>query len=200
MSDKALQKKIHTLETVFNRIYRERMSDMPMINRKLSVHAVGFQRWNQDYLGILITPWFMNLMLLPGDSKNWSGLQELGKQTHLFPSGRYEFIIGREQHIGTYQMCSLFSPMFEFASDQSALETAEIIMQELMNSENQDELHIKPEQLEQIWKGERQDQLASEEQPVEPARNPEHPSLGEKLQKPISRRQLMRGMFGSAED
>ncbi len=195
MSNNALNQKIYTLEAVFNRIYRERMSDMPMVNRQLEVHAIGFQPWNQHYLGVLITPWFMNLMLLPGDSEDWSGLQELSKQTHVFPSGRYEFIIGRDDDIGSYQMCSLFSPMFEFTSDDTAVETAQIIMQELMNSDNQDEPHIKPEQMQKIWYGEQFEDDENDKLELEPAQVQEGPSLSEKLQKPISRRQLMRGMF-----
>ena len=195
MSNNALEQKIHTLETVFNRIYKERMADMPMVNRQLEVHAIGFQPWDQHYLGVLVTPWFMNLMLLPGDSEDWSGLRELSKQTHVFPSGRYEFIVGRDDDIGCYQMCSLFSPMFEFASDETAVETAQIIVQELMNSDNQDEPHIRPEQMQKIWYGEKIEDEENDKLELEPVQVQEQPSLSEKLQKPISRRQLMRGMF-----
>ena len=47
------------------RIQRERMADIPLLNPALEVQAVGFSVWEAYCLGVLITPWFMNLMLLP---------------------------------------------------------------------------------------------------------------------------------------
>ena len=57
------------LESAFERVRRERMIDVPMLNPRLAVQAVGFRDWRGGWLGILITPWFMNLMLLPGDHR-----------------------------------------------------------------------------------------------------------------------------------
>ena len=202
MSDKAETVIARKLETVFNRIYQQRMLDVPMINDKLQVHAIGFQPWQQHYLGVLSTPWFMNLMLLPGENEDWSGLAELGKQSHSFPSGRYEFITGFEAEIGKYQMCSLFSPMFDFADDEAAVETAGIIMQEIMNQKNQDEAHIQPQQIESIWKGENND--ATDVTITTPsgsdAETEQRPLISERLQKPVSRRELLRGMFKPDSD
>lgn len=201
MSDNAEIEIARKLEAVFNRIYKERMSDMPMVNDKLQVHALGFQPWQQGYLGVLSTPWFMNLMLLPGPQQDWSSLQELGKQSHVFPSGRYEFITGYEAEIGKYQMCSLFSPVFEFADDDSAVETAQIIMRELMQPQNQDEPHIQPQQMEAIWKGEPTadiDQATDASSSSAP--ETERPLLSEQLQQPVSRRELLRGMFRTDGD
>ena len=36
-----------------------------MVNPALAVEAVGFRPWGEHWLGILITPWFMNLVLMP---------------------------------------------------------------------------------------------------------------------------------------
>jgi [NiFe] hydrogenase assembly HybE family chaperone len=202
MSNKAEFEIARKLETTFNRIYKERMTDMPMVNDKLQVHAIGFQPWQQHYLGVLSTPWFMNLMLLPGEQQDWSELHELSKRSHIFPSGRYEFITGYEEEIGKYQMCSLFSPMFEFADDESAVETAEIIIQELMNTQNQDEIHVDPHQMENIWKGEDVPEIEPQQATINNTNNPEaeKPMISERLQQPLSRRELLRGMFNPDGD
>ncbi len=202
MSDKPETVIAGKLETVFNRIYQQRMSDVPMINDKLQVHAIGFQPWQQHYLGVLSTPWFMNLMLLPGEQEDWSGLAELGKQSHSFPSGRYEFITGFEEEIGKYQMCSLFSPMFDFADDEAAVETASLIMQEIMSEKNQDEMHVQPHQIESIWKGENNDatDVTINTQSEPEAEAGQRPLISERLQKPVSRRDLLRGMFKPDSD
>lgn len=202
MSDKPENQIARKLEDVFNRIYRERMTDMPMINDRLQVHAIGFQRWQQHYLGVLSTPWFMNLMLLPGEQQDWSEIHELSKHSHVFPSGRYEFTAGYEQQIGKYQMCSLFSPMFEFADDNSAIETAQIIMQEIMHTHNQDEIHVTAQQMETLWKGEDIPDIETQTATINKTNNlaSEKPMISERLQQPLSRRELLRGMFNSHGD
>ena len=99
-----------------------------MINIRLGIHAIGFQRWQNNFMGILITPWFMNLVLLPVHEDDWSDMVELSKHSHAFPSGVYEFLVCYDSDIGYYQICSLFSPMFEFPDDAVAIETAEIVL------------------------------------------------------------------------
>ena len=121
------------LETTFAQIQEERMQDVPIINTTLRVEAVDFRRYQGYWLGVMITPWFMNLMLLPADDSDWSDLQELSEQSHVFPSGRYTFIVGRESSLGTYKSCSLFSPMFEFADQVAAVDTAHAVMEALMD-------------------------------------------------------------------
>jgi [NiFe] hydrogenase assembly HybE family chaperone len=127
------------LEETYVRIQKERMRDMPLLNRKLRVEAVGFRDWGAySAIGVLITPWFMNLMLVSTDREAWRDLSVGGKVQHRFPSGRYEFIVGEEARIGRYQMCSLFSPMFEF-EDQAAAATADAAMSALLDEGNADD-------------------------------------------------------------
>ena len=109
-----------------------------MLNPALEVKAVGFRGWRGRCLGVLITPWFMNLMLLPAEGDEWEELQIGTRQLHNLPSGDYEFILGEEAGIGRYLSCSLFSPMFEFADQGAALATAEAVMTALMQPLNRD--------------------------------------------------------------
>jgi len=62
--------KVADLVTRYQAIYRERMRDLPIVNSRLAVEAVGFEQWEDKDLGILITPWFMNLVLFPGVGRN----------------------------------------------------------------------------------------------------------------------------------
>jgi len=185
-----IDEKVARLESAFNHIYKERMSDVPIINDKVEVRVIGFQRWQSSYLCIMITPWFMNLMLLPGEAENWQDKVETTASRHTFPSGNYEFLVGFEDAIGKYQMCSLFSPMFEFADNDAAVETAECAIRELMNIENVEESDIDSSQLEAIWNGteEHPDKVAAKEKAAATQL-----SLEEKMEQPISRRQLLRG-------
>ena len=65
------------LEAVFSMIERERMGDIPILNRALSVAAIGMRPFGEAWVCALVTPWFINLMLLPGTpdvAEAWSRL------------------------------------------------------------------------------------------------------------------------------
>ncbi|MGZ8175215.1 MULTISPECIES: [NiFe]-hydrogenase assembly chaperone HybE [Methylobacter] len=122
----------HALETTFNEILDKRMRDLPVVNASLSVQAVGFNRFGEDCLGILITPWFMNLMLLPGPDSHWRTQQPGTKIEKHFPYGAFEFTLGNEPQMGIYALCSLFSPMFQFENQAAALAAAQSALQGLL--------------------------------------------------------------------
>ena len=121
------------LETAFRHIHEQQMRDMPMLNPALRVEALGFRRWNEHWLGVLITPWFMNLMLLPRMPASWRPIGERETRHYVFPAGVFEFIGGRLTALGDYQACSLFSPMFEFATQTSAHDTAQAAIEALFD-------------------------------------------------------------------
>jgi len=107
----------------FRRIRQERMADVPL--PPLEVEAVGFRRWNGHWLGVLITPWAMSLMLLPGAAEGWDLPGDNEKRAVAFPSGNYAFLAGTEEGLGEYQSCSLISPVAHFPDQETARLTAE---------------------------------------------------------------------------
>jgi [NiFe] hydrogenase assembly HybE family chaperone len=122
----------HAMETTFNEILINCMRGLPIVNAALSVQAVGFNRFGEDWLGILITPWFMNLLLLPGPNSPWREQQPGTKIDIHFPYGIFEFTLGSEPQLGSYALCSLFSPMFQFENQAAALAAAEAALQALL--------------------------------------------------------------------
>ena len=111
------------MESTFNAILETRMRDMPFINPALSVQAIGFGRIMNDWLGVLLTPWSMNLLLLPTIESKWVSLAPGQQFEQNFPSGRFIFTAAHEDGLGVYAQCSLFSPMQQF-QDQLAAQTA----------------------------------------------------------------------------
>ena len=57
---------VSQLAAAFRNVAKERMAGVPLVNETLSVEAVGFTEWDGRLLGVLVAPWFMNLVLLPG--------------------------------------------------------------------------------------------------------------------------------------
>ena len=123
-----------SLEAAFNEILQTRMHDMPVLNPALSVQALGFLPYQQDWLGVLITPWFMNVLLLPEPDSAWQTQAPGSKFSRTFPYGVFEFTVANEAQLGVYAVCSLFSPMFQFADQAAALASANAALQGLLTS------------------------------------------------------------------
>jgi [NiFe] hydrogenase assembly HybE family chaperone len=190
---------IEGLEQVFRRIGQERMRGLPIHNPALRVRAVGFHEWRGHCLGVLITPWFMNLMLLPSEGDEWQNLRIGDKQLHQLPSGPYEFILGEEPGVGRYQMCSLFSPVFEFADQETAEATAEAVMEALMDVENRDSVSTHEREIEHRRRGETEAKAEESETTSEESDRDRSLTLAERLQQPLSRRDLLRGKLTREE-
>ena len=110
------------LEIAFENISRTRMADMPLANPALRVEAVGFREWRGQWLGILVTPWSINAMLLPR-AADWPRLAAGAERIVEMPAGRFRFVAGFDAALGEYHACSLFSPALEFV-DHAAARTA----------------------------------------------------------------------------
>ena len=103
------------LEAAYRVVHDTRMRGLPFVNGALRVEAVAFAPWKTYWLGVMVTPWSMNLMLLPGDANAWRSLPVGDKRRYRFPAGDFDFVAGRADDIGEYLACSLFSPVLEFA-------------------------------------------------------------------------------------
>ena len=107
------------------------MLGLPVHNDRLCIEPVGFRAHEDGFVGIMITPWSMNLVRVPG-SPDASPAGALGASVqHAFPSGNYSFLIGRMDGVGVVETCSLFSPMDEFDDPAVARATAEAAIEGL---------------------------------------------------------------------
>jgi len=112
------------ITATYERIWRTRMQGLPFLNPKLRVEAVGFRAWQGQWLGALVTPWCLNLLLLPGEGE-WTSLPAGSERFVGFPAGCFRFIAGHEATLGESHSCSLFSPVLEFTDHEAARLTAE---------------------------------------------------------------------------
>ncbi len=110
------------------------MRGVPMLNPALGVRALAFRPWQEHWLGVLVTPWFMNLVVAPRVRERWMPCGERESRHLVFPAGVYEFIGAQDPQLGPWMACSLFSPMFEFADMPSAEATALAVMQGLFEA------------------------------------------------------------------
>lgn len=139
------------LETCFRQVHTERMDGIPILNDALEVRAVGTDAWNGFWLSILITPWFINVVLLPQEPDGET-IRTGEKRMFGFPAGSFEFIRGNEDDLGPFWMCSLFSPVFEFTDMETAEATAQAALTELLETE--EENTDADRDMQTIWRGE----------------------------------------------
>lgn len=168
------------LEALYREIEAERMKGVPILNTSLAVAGFGFEPW-QDYdVGVLLTPWFMNLMLVPRDQEAYEATApRVGDKAQVaLPAGQIEFIIGYEDGFGYSLSCSLFSPVFEFADLAAAEETARTALAEVLTKPVVEKDNGADADMKAIWAG-----RLPEQEPEVP------PSLPSK----VSRRDFLRG-------
>ena len=124
------ERRVADLVDLFSTIARTRMAGVPVLNAALRVEAIGFEPPAADDgaavaagVGILITPWFMNLVRLPMRCED--AVDGVGRtERHALGGEVFDFIGAHEPAIGAFSACSLFSPMFEFADQAAARATA----------------------------------------------------------------------------
>lgn len=206
-----------TLLQTFEHILQENMQGIPILNNKLQVQTLGFQMYDGRIIGIIITPWLMNLIMLPNEEDDWSEL-ELGKKMPIkFPSTRYKFMVNEIDGIGKCKTHSLYSPMREFNSQEHAVKVAQDFLNDLIvEREPTVEELVDEDLLGRIMRGEEIDVNLDEFAVIEPIKQPietqatsdiketvasspvsttTSATASQKMSQAMSRRDLIRGKF-----
>lgn len=125
--------RIRELVERFREIGESSMRDLPVYNTELEVEAVGFRPFEDQWIGVLITPWFMNLLRIPKQPApiDLAGIGRRSETT--LPSGECELMRGGDEVIGSYDSLSLHSPMSAFKTQEAAREEAIRRVKDLMS-------------------------------------------------------------------
>jgi [NiFe] hydrogenase assembly HybE family chaperone len=136
----------------FRHVARTRMNGVPIVNPAIQVEAVGFEHTAERCLGALITPWFINLILLPGAGEDWRDRPIGSVQQHQFASGSYPFRLACGEPFGRYQACSLLSPVLEIPDQQTAVRFARAALAALHDPQHKDTLSgTRAAEIERRW-------------------------------------------------
>lgn len=109
-----------------------RMRPLEIFNPALTVELVGFEAFGEDRLGVAVTPWFMNLVLLPGGELAAAPGE---KMLRTLPAGIFEFVVGHLDGVGLMLSRSLLSPVFELKDQAMAKLAAEAALREVLQPE-----------------------------------------------------------------
>ncbi|MBS9781269.1 MAG: [NiFe]-hydrogenase assembly chaperone HybE [Gammaproteobacteria bacterium] len=124
--------RVQHLQQRVTHIANNEMADLPLNRDGITVEALHFSRWQEGLLGILVTPWTMNLTYLPTVFQTQT--QAIGtKQGYQFGDNHLEFITAYDEELGQYQVCSLESPIVSFSTQSEAQLIAKMIIDNLLN-------------------------------------------------------------------
>ncbi len=119
-SKEQMNGRVDELVARFCEIGETQMRGLPLYNDRIEVEAVNFTPFGDDWIGVLITPWFMNVVLLPRDTIAMD-MNIMGKQaTVRLPAGEMAFMWGGDEVTGMFKALSLHSPMNIFVVQAQA--------------------------------------------------------------------------------
>jgi [NiFe] hydrogenase assembly HybE family chaperone len=121
MNDHSADLRITGLAVRFRDIGDRQMRDLPFYNTNLEVEAFGFSPFgDRQLIGVLITPWFMNLIVLPLAAEPVVANRYGQGQMITLPGGERGFLYGGDE------------VMQKFASQTHARSEARIRLAEAM--------------------------------------------------------------------
>ena len=120
------------LTTHYEHVWQTRMHDMPFVNPALAVETIGFVQLQGDWVGVVVTPWFINLFLVFGGGELWGDIPA-GERRYLnLPCGTLQFIADDDPDIGPYQYCPLIAPVSNVPDMATARQTGRDAMAAVM--------------------------------------------------------------------
>ncbi|MBG0809141.1 [NiFe]-hydrogenase assembly chaperone HybE [Methylosinus sp. H3A] len=119
------------LADFYRGVHETAMRDSPVCNEALAVEALGFRDFGPYVLGVVVTPWFANLVVTaPGPDAPFPDHAQLKLR---FPAGDVEFNVSEIAGFGRIASCSLFSPMDDFADHEAATLAAQASLDALFD-------------------------------------------------------------------
>lgn len=126
--DAEMPERVAALVASFTRIGEATMRGLPFYNEKLVVEAVGFARMADNWLGVLITPWFLNLMLISDQPVPYAEAANGAKREVLLPGGAITFRCGGTDDFGLFYAYSVTSPVNNFKTQDQARAAAQLAL------------------------------------------------------------------------
>jgi len=124
--------RVQALIELFQRIDAG-MRDIPIYNEKITIAAIGFRLFGEgELLGVVLTPWFMNMIMLPIEPVPME-MARIGRSVSVeLPTGKRAFVVGGDEAIGLYKAHSLHSPVLNFTLPGQAQAEARRVLTLLM--------------------------------------------------------------------
>lgn len=118
----------------FEQIEQTHMRGLPILNPRLAVEATAVRAHGEHLVCILISPWFMNLVLLPGTDA-WADSDQGECSEIKLPRESLEFNVCHDDNLGTFLTAVLFRTVSDFPDQDTARGVAMGILEELFTTD-----------------------------------------------------------------
>jgi [NiFe] hydrogenase assembly HybE family chaperone len=129
-----MEERVAALVALYRRVGETDMAGVPICNPALAVEAVGFRPFGPGWLGAVVTPWFLNAVLIPADPALWESLLDGDRTVIALPAGDHAFTAARLEGPGTLLVIPLVSAMNVFSSHAEAVAAARFAVDRLMTA------------------------------------------------------------------
>jgi [NiFe] hydrogenase assembly HybE family chaperone len=102
--------------------------DEPALNPRLGFACVGFARVQGDWLGVVITPQCVDLVLLPGGGSLWGDIPAGQRRYVELSHATLAFVAAADPCLGSYQHAALVSEISTLPDMAAAIRLAEQFM------------------------------------------------------------------------
>ncbi|TKI06482.1 hydrogenase-2 assembly chaperone [Martelella alba] len=113
------------LEREFGHIAAGEIRTLPFFRPTIPVRACGFTLFERQWLGCLLTPWMLSLLILPGPGQAWPIRRPGDRLALRLPCGNVGFMVGETAPLRQYLACSLMSPLAAALNAAQAVSLAE---------------------------------------------------------------------------
>ena len=127
---------IALLQEHFEDIRITHMRGLPILNPRMAVEVVAVRDFGEHRICVLITPWFMNLVMLPGNEE-WSAVEQGESVSIELPREALDFMVSHDDAIGTFLSVVLFRTVTDFPDQDTAREVARQVMHDLFTNAKQ---------------------------------------------------------------
>ena len=121
------------LEAHFQQHWDVHAADMPQANPALQIKAIGFTKIEGDWVGVMVTPWFIQLLLLPGGGTLWGDIPD-GQRRYLdLPGSTFYFTATEVADVGPYQFTALLDKIDQAPDMATAQRLADDALRTALN-------------------------------------------------------------------
>lgn len=100
----------------------EDMQELPFYRSDIPCFCPPFILFEGQWIGTVLTPWTLSLVILPGPEQEWD-MREIGEKIALqLPYRTFTFTVSGIEQIPQYLSCSLLSPLDPQLSGEQAIQ------------------------------------------------------------------------------
>lgn len=123
-TNNGLPSEVAGLVAGYRDVVQPRMLGLPVVNPALEVEAVGFRPHGEYSCGVLIAPWFLNLVAVPKQHDMWTDSAPGKTFNVVFPTGELEFVLSKPDGLYPHLSLPLFTTVLDFADQETARNVA----------------------------------------------------------------------------